>query len=86
MLKRGGVALHIVITPAKIIRSLVSSRHKTVFGKATPVGMSGIVNAVLEGALVPKIGGTVPLADAIPAIVELETRGQLKGKLLIVST
>lgn len=84
ILKPGGVALHIVITPAKMIRSLVSPRHKTVFGKATTVGMAGIVDATIEGALAPKISGTVRLADAIPAIVELETRGQPKGKLIIV--
>ncbi len=40
LLKRGGVALHIVVTPGKMIRSLVSSRHHVVFGKATPEGVA----------------------------------------------
>jgi NADPH:quinone reductase-like Zn-dependent oxidoreductase len=84
LLKRGGVALHIVNTPGKIIRSLVSSRHKSVFGTATPEGMAGIIDAAVRGKLVPKIGRTVPLSEAIPAIIELETTGSPKGKLLVV--
>lgn len=84
LLKRGGVALHIVITPAKMIRSLLSRRHKTVFGTATPEGMAGIVDAAVQGKLVPKIARTVPLPQAIPAIVELETTGSPKGKLVVV--
>lgn len=82
--KPGGVALHIVITPSKMIRSLVSSRHKTVFGKATPAGMCGIIDAVIQEKLFPKISRTVRLADAIPAIVDLETMSLSKGKVLIV--
>ncbi|CAM3194138.1 Alcohol dehydrogenase [Sphingomonas antarctica] len=84
LLKRGGVALHIVITPAKMIRSLVSARHKTVFGTATPDGMAEIADAMVQGKLKPKIAKTVPLSAAIPAIVALETTGLPKGKLLIV--
>lgn len=84
LLKRGGVALHIVITPEKMIRSQVSSRHQTVFGTATPEGMATIKDAAVQGKLTPKIGRTVPLTEAIAAIIELETAGSPKGKLLIV--
>jgi NADPH:quinone reductase-like Zn-dependent oxidoreductase len=84
MLKRGGVALHIVATPAKIIRSLISSRHQTVFGTATPEGMAGIVDAALRGKLTAKIGRTVPLTEAVPAIIALEKTGSPKGKLLVI--
>ncbi|WP_114226948.1 MULTISPECIES: NADP-dependent oxidoreductase [Sphingomonas] len=84
LLKRGGVALHIVITPAKLIRSLVSSRHKTVFGTATAEGMANIVDAAVHGKLAPKIAQTVPLSEAIPAIINLELTGLPKGKLLVV--
>jgi len=84
MLKSGGVALHIVNTPAKIIRSLISSRHQSIFGTATRAGMAGISDAAIKGQIVPKIGRTVSLSDAIPAIVELETKRSPKGKLMII--
>ena len=86
MLKRGGKALHIVPTPTKFIRGLLSSRHETVFGTPTPAGWAGIVEAAVAGEITPKIGRTVPLREAIPAIIELETTGLPKGKLLIHPT
>ena len=84
LLKRGGVALHIVITPAKIIRALVSSRHRTVFGTATPGAMDGVIAAVVQGRLTPKIGRRVALSEAIPAIIELEKAGSREGKVLVI--
>jgi NADPH:quinone reductase-like Zn-dependent oxidoreductase len=83
MLKQRGVALHIVITPAKMIRSLVSSRHKAVFGTSTPESAAGITGAAAQGKLVPKIARIVSLAEAIPTIVALETSGSPKGKIII---
>lgn len=84
LLKRGGKALHIVNTPAKFLRSFLSSRHETVFGTPTTQGWAGIVDAALKGELAPKIGKTVSLSEAIPAIVALETTGLPKGKLVIL--
>jgi NADPH:quinone reductase-like Zn-dependent oxidoreductase len=83
MLRRGGKALHIVITPAKAVRSSMSSRHEIVFGTATPEGMAGIAKAAASGELAPKIARTVPLSEAIPALITLETAGSPKGKLVI---
>jgi len=83
MLKRGGVALHIVPTPVKMIWSMLSSRHQTVFAQLTPQSMAGIVEAVDQGKLAPTIGRTVPLSEAIPAIIELEKTGLPRGKLMI---
>ena len=84
MLKRGGVALHIVPTPLKMIRSMLSSRHQTIFGRLTPESMAGIVEAAEQGNLAPTIGRTVPLSEAIPAIIELEKTGLPRGKLMII--
>jgi NADPH:quinone reductase-like Zn-dependent oxidoreductase len=84
LLKRGGVALHIVNTPRKMIASLLSARHISVYGDATPQCLAGIVAAAEQGQLNPKIGRTVSLTDAIPAIVELEKTGLPKGKLIVV--
>ena len=84
MLKRDGVAVHIVFRPDKLIASLFSSRHKLASGNPTPQRMAGITEAAERGKLVPKIGRTVPLSEAIPALTELETAGTPKGKLVIV--
>jgi NADPH:quinone reductase-like Zn-dependent oxidoreductase len=84
MFKRGGVALHIVPRPLKMIWSMLSSRHQTVFGKVTPQSLGSIVQAVEQGKLAPTIGRTVPLSEAIPAIVELEKTSLPRGKLMII--
>ena len=84
MLKKKGMSLHIVPTPAKMIGSLLSSRHHIVFANPTPESFAGITEALAQGTLVPAIGRVVPLSEAIPAIVELEKTGLPKGKLVIV--
>jgi NADPH:quinone reductase-like Zn-dependent oxidoreductase len=48
--------------------------------------MAGIAEAAEQGKLVPAIGRTAPLSEAISAVVELETTGLPKGKLVIVPT
>ena len=83
MLKPGGVALHLVPTPLKMIWSMLSPRHQTVFAKVTSQSLGGIVQAVEQGKLAPTIGRTVPLAEAIPAIIELEKTSLPSGKLII---
>jgi NADPH:quinone reductase-like Zn-dependent oxidoreductase len=45
--------------------------------------MAGITDAAQQGRLIPKIGRTVALADAIEALTELETTGRPKGRLVI---
>ena len=83
MLKKSGMSLHIVPTPAKMIGSLLSSRHHIVIANPTPESFAGITEALEEGTLSPVIGRVVPLSEAIPAIVALEKTGLPKGKLVI---
>ena len=83
MLKKGGVSLHIVPTPAKMIGCLLSSRHHIVIAHPTAESFAGIAEAAEEGTLSPVIGRVVPLSEAIPAIVELEKTRALQGKLVI---
>lgn len=83
MLRRGGIALHLVPTPRKLIWSMLSPRHKTIFTKLTQHTMDGIAEAVERGIITPRIGRIVPLSEAIPAIIELEKTGLPKGKLVI---
>ncbi len=84
MLKRRGMSLHIVPTPAKLIGCLLPSRHHLVFGNPTPQSLAGVAEAAEQGKLVPAIGRIVPLSEAISAVVELERTGSPKGKLVIV--
>ncbi len=86
MLKTSGVALHIVPTARKMIGSQLSSRHHVIFGNPTPGCFEGITKAAEQGHLVPTIGRTVPLSDAVSAIIDLERTGLPKGKLVIVPT
>jgi NADPH:quinone reductase-like Zn-dependent oxidoreductase len=55
-----------------------------VFANPTPQCLAGITEAAERGKLVPAIGRIVPLSEAISAVVELETTGLPKGKLVIV--
>ena len=84
MLKRHGMSLHIVPNFAKIVGCLFPSRHCLVFGNPTPQSLAGVAEAAEQGKLVAAIGRVVPLPEAISAIVELETTGSPKGKLVIV--
>jgi NADPH:quinone reductase-like Zn-dependent oxidoreductase len=84
MLKPGGVAVH--VNPRLLLWCLVLWSHKIASGQATPARMAGISQLAAQGKLVPKIGRTVSLADAIPALTELERAGTPKGKLVIVPT
>jgi NADPH:quinone reductase-like Zn-dependent oxidoreductase len=84
MLKRGGVALYLVPTPLKMIWSMFSLRNKTIFAKVTPESLAWIAEAVEQGNVAPKIGRTVTLSEAIPAIIELEKTSLPSGKLVII--
>jgi NADPH:quinone reductase-like Zn-dependent oxidoreductase len=83
MLMRGGVAVHVVFPPRKVIAALTSSRHQIASGTPSPAHMAGITEAAEHGNLTPKIARTVPLASAIDALTELEAKGTPKGKLVI---
>jgi len=83
MLTRGGTAVHVDFPFSTILASLTSSRHAIAAGSPTTAHMNGIADAAQRGALSPKIARTVPLADAIDALTELETKGTPKGKLVI---
>gem|GEM_PF-2028667 len=86
ILKSGGLAQYLVPTLLKVNWSRLSPRHQTVFAQMTPQTMAGIVEAVERGKLAPSIARTVPLSEAIPAIIELEKTGLPPGRLLVVPT
>jgi NADPH:quinone reductase-like Zn-dependent oxidoreductase len=81
MLKRGGVAVH--VSPRRFLAGLARLRHKVAAGTPSPPHLAGITEAAERGGLAPKIARTVPLAQAVAALTELETTGTPKGKLVI---
>jgi NADPH:quinone reductase-like Zn-dependent oxidoreductase len=83
MLTRGGRAVHVDFPLAKLAAILTSPRHSLAQGTPSPAHMNGITDAAQRGKLAAKIARTAPLADAVEAITELETKGTPKGKLVI---
>ncbi len=86
MLKPGGIAVHAVPSPRIILTSLVSARHALASGMPNAGRMTGIAAAAEQAHFAPKIGRVVSLAEALPALIELETTGLPKAKLVIVPT
>lgn len=85
-MKRGGVVLDIAASTRKMFGILLSRQHKLVFGTQSPDLLAKVADAAAAGKLLPFIGKTVPLSQAIPALSELEQNGMPKGKLVIVPT
>lgn len=83
MLTPGGVVLDIVPTPLKMVRSLLSSRYQTVISQVTPQIMASITAGVEQGQITPAVERTVPLSEAIPALIELQHTRSPLGKLVV---
>jgi NADPH:quinone reductase-like Zn-dependent oxidoreductase len=79
LLKPGGTIVDIVPTPAKMIRSALPGPYRTMTGRAVTADLEEVARTLrLPVAL------TVPLAEAIPALTELERAGRPKGGKLVV--
>lgn len=85
MLKRKGHAVHAVPSGKNFTRILLSRRHSIASGRPNPQRMEGITEAAQIGALLPKVGRTVSLSDAVSALTELEKAKGFNGKLVIVT-
>ncbi len=53
-------------------------------GQGASVSVAALWRYFRRHKITPKIGRTVPLSEAIPALIALETTGLPKGKLIIV--
>jgi NADPH:quinone reductase-like Zn-dependent oxidoreductase len=84
LMKRKGMAFYVTNPFGNMVRFLFSSRHHAVIARHTPQTMPDLTSAAAQGKLVAKIGRTVSLSEAIPALIELETTGRPKGKLIVV--
>jgi NADPH:quinone reductase-like Zn-dependent oxidoreductase len=84
LLKANGKAFHINNPLGDMVRFIFSSRHYAVIARDTPGTMPDLIAAAEQGKLIAKIGRIVSLSEAIPALVELETAGRPKGRLIVM--
>ena len=72
-------------SPAKMARSVYSRNFKPLIAKYTPDALETVADAASDGTLTVPVARTVPLAQAIDALTDLErTRSLRGGKLVII--
>lgn len=81
LLRSGGLYLDVNPTMAKMLRGMFTPGYRLV--ACSPAALLHISKSAAAGILMPSIGKTVSLGEAIPAIAALEHTGQPKGKLVI---
>lgn len=86
LLKPGGRILDINGSPAKMARGALPGPFNVLIAKYTSKDLDEISAAAARGQLTVPIARTVPLAQAIDALTELETRHNPKGGKLVVTT
>jgi NADPH:quinone reductase-like Zn-dependent oxidoreductase len=86
LLAPGGVLLDINTTLPKAVRGLFSSRYRMVFGSQTVETLEQVAKLAADGKLQFQIGCTVPLAQAIQGITEVENGRKPPGRAVILMT
>ncbi len=84
LMKPGGRIVDIVPTPRKFLRSLLPGPYSVFMGRPDVADLAEVAEAAERGELYVPIGNIAALADAIPALTELETEGTPRGGKLIV--
>ncbi len=85
MLTPKGRIVSVNPSPANVIRSALPGPFHVVIAKFVTADLEAVARAAGDGHLRLPIARTVPLAQAIPALTELEQNGTAKrGKLIIV--
>lgn len=86
MLTRGGRIIDIVPSAAKFVRSILPGPYTGFMGRVDSDDLQHLADAAGRGDIATRIWRAVPLADAIPALTELENaRRSSEGKLVIVN-
>jgi NADPH:quinone reductase-like Zn-dependent oxidoreductase len=85
LIKRRGRIIDIVPSTRKFVRSVLPGRYSLHLGRQDLTDLEEIATNAGHGDLVLPIARTVPLDEAIPAIVELETQGTPKGGKLVIA-
>ena len=83
---RDGRIIDIVPTPMKLLKSMVPRSHYQVQVTRPSISdLEELADACAQGALHLPVARTVPLAEAIPALTQLECHHTPKGGKLIVT-
>jgi NADPH:quinone reductase-like Zn-dependent oxidoreductase len=85
LLKPGGRIIDIVPTPAKFARSALPGPYRLLMGRPSTEDLDQVARLAAHGRLRIPIARTVPLADAISALTELERHGTPKGGKLVIA-
>ncbi|AGZ43969.1 NADP-dependent oxidoreductase [Actinoplanes friuliensis] len=80
LLKPGGAIIDIVPTPAKMIRSVLPGPFRTMTGRPVTADLEEVARTLRL-----PIARTVGLAEAIPALTELERDQRPKGGKLVIT-
>ena len=85
LLRPGGRILDIVPSPAKFARSALPGPYRVMIAKPSTKDLDEVARMAAQGRLRIPIARTVPLADAIPALTDLERHRTPKGGKLIIT-
>ena len=86
MLKPGGRIIDIVPSVAKMARSILPGPYTAFMGRPDSDDLQALADAAARGEIATHISRTVALADAIPALIELENAPTSSGGKLVITT
>lgn len=85
MLKPGGRIIDIVPSAAKFARSILPGPYTAFMGRPDSDDLQALADAAARGEISTHIARTVTLADAIPALIELENASSSNGGKLVIA-
>ena len=86
LLKSGGRIVDLVPSAGKFVRSVLPGPYQVLITEHNAEDLDELAQACAQGTLRLPIAATVPLKDAIPALIELECTNTPKGGKLIITT
>lgn len=86
MLKPGGRAIDIVPSVAKFARSILPGPYTAFMGRPDSNDLQHVADAAGRGEIATRISRTVTLANAIPALIDLENAPTSSGGKLVITT
>jgi NADPH:quinone reductase-like Zn-dependent oxidoreductase len=86
MVKPGGRIIDIVPSVAKFARSILPGPYTAFMGRPDSNDLQHVADAAGRGEIATHISSTVTLANAIPALIELENAPTSSGGKLVITT
>ena len=86
MLKPGGKIIDIVPSVAKFARTILPGPYTAFMGRPDSDDLQHVADAAGRGDIATRIHRTVPLAEAIPALIDLENAPTSSAGKLVITT